>query len=80
MTNWEMICDYVLNSDDCKNIHKMAYPSGGWIYISEADGSRHKITDKWTIDEVRSLVKTVRKGLKFYQNVNGIKELMRNKI
>jgi hypothetical protein len=35
MTNWEMICDYVLNSDDCKNIHKMAYPSGGWIYISE---------------------------------------------
>lgn len=56
MTQWEEICDYLFNHEDCKHIHKIGWPSEGWIYITTSDMQRIRIDTEWDFFRVYELV------------------------
>ena len=62
MNQWNEIKDYLLNHPDCKEIHKMVWD--GVAYLTEYDGTRHEITDKWELYNVMLLVGNIKTRLR----------------
>lgn len=63
MTNWEIICDYVFKSDECKDIHKFGSIKDGWINISDKNANVYKVTKDWTLTELKQLLNRIRQKL-----------------
>lgn len=65
MTEWEKICQYLLNAEECKPIHKMVWKSAGVAYLSGIPfirdglpyGQRIKITDQTKFEDVQEIVR-----------------------
>lgn len=70
MTPWETICDYLLRHEDCKDIHKIVWPSDGFAMLSDKTATRTKVTEYWTLQRVKDLVREIRE-------VNGWQRLQR---
>lgn len=52
--NWKKIKDYLLNSEECKKVHKMVWD--GEAYITLRTG-RHKITGHTPFEQLKALIK-----------------------
>lgn len=52
--NWKKIKDYLLNSEECKKLHKMVWD--GEAYITLRNG-RHRITGHTPFEQLKALIK-----------------------
>lgn len=62
MDEWNKICNWLLYSDECKDVHKIVSPSGGFANFTDANGEvyqiRKGITPKeavWVIDKIKEI-------------------------
>jgi hypothetical protein len=79
MNNWDNICDYLLYSEECKDIHKMVWKEAGVAYLSGIlfvrnglpYGQRIRITKEFSISDLREIVRgNNRLRINPYSNLN----------
>lgn len=61
MAEWDLICQYLLNAEECEDIHKIMWPSEGWGYISGKPFGRVKITMDTKLSDVKHYVAQIKK-------------------
>lgn len=65
MTNWDNICNYLLYSEECREIHKVVWKEAGEAYLSGIlfvrnglpYGQRIRITKDFPIEDLREIVR-----------------------
>lgn len=61
MSDWDLICQYLLNAEECEDIHKLLWVSDGFGFISGKPFVRVKITRDTTLSDVKHIVAQIKK-------------------
>lgn len=68
MSEWREICHYLLHHDDCKELHKLVWPSAGVAHVTI--GRRYRIDSGNSLVEVQQLIARLRQTQAFEDEVD----------